>query len=337
LKRFLLLLPLVLCAQALAADPNANATATFLAGLPVKGTPLESHGTDPGWTAHAADLDCAWERLEKEQLSKIRAWAPQSLGSSYKDTGPMFYMFSGPDFLYANAFFPKASTYILCGIEPIGPVPDIDKIQPDILPSALANLRKSLDSLLGASYFVTKFMRADFKQTQLDGLLPILYIFVARAGCTIDSVTLVALDHDGKFVPEGKETTPGVKIVFSTPGGPKQTLYYFKSDLADQGIKANPGFTKFCEKQGQGVTLLKAACYFMKTTKFSMVRDFLLAHSKIILQDDSGIPPSFLEPTKWDIRSYAKADEETKQVRLEFGFGYEWKKTHSSLMVVTPK
>ena len=35
----------------------------------------------------------------------------------------MFYMFSGPDFLYANAFFPNASTYILCGIEPVGPVP----------------------------------------------------------------------------------------------------------------------------------------------------------------------------------------------------------------------
>jgi hypothetical protein len=337
LKRLLLFLSLVLCARALAADPTADATAKFLAGLPVKGTPLESHNNDSGWAAHAADLDRAWARLEKEQLSKIRAWAPQSLGSSSKDTGPMFYMFSGPDFLYANAFFPKAGTYILCGIEPIGPVPDLDKIPPSVLPSALANLRQSLDSLLSTSYFVTKYMRADFKQTQLSGTLPILYVFLARAGYTIDSVRLVALDRDGKFVPEGKDTTAGVKIVFFAPSGPKQTLYYFKSDLADQAIKADPGFSKFCDQQSQGVTLLKAACYFMKTNKFSTVRGFLLAHSKIILQDDSGIPLSFLDPAKWDIRSYAKPDDESKPTRLEFSFGYEWKKNHSSLMVATPK
>ena len=208
LKRLLLLLSLVLCAQALASDPTADATAKFLAGLPVRGTPLESHSTDPGWATHATDLDRAWERLEKQQLSKIRAWAPQSLGPSYEDSGPMFYMFSGPDFLYANAFFPNASTYILCGIEPVGPVPDIDKIPRAVLPSALANLRKSLDSVLNWSFFITKNMKVDLKQTQLNGTLPVLYVFLARAGCTIDSVTPVALDRAGNFVPEGKARRP---------------------------------------------------------------------------------------------------------------------------------
>ena len=98
MKRLLLALSLVLCAQALASDPAADATAKFLAGLPVRGTLLESHSTDPGWATHATDLDRAWERLEKQQLSRIRVWAPQSLGPSYEDSGPMFYMFSGPDF-----------------------------------------------------------------------------------------------------------------------------------------------------------------------------------------------------------------------------------------------
>jgi hypothetical protein len=90
----------------------ADATAKFLAGLPVRGTPLENQSHDPAWAEHATDLDRAWERLEKQQLAKIRAWAPEYLGPLYGDNGPMFYMFSGPDFLYANAFFPNASTYI---------------------------------------------------------------------------------------------------------------------------------------------------------------------------------------------------------------------------------
>ena len=262
----------------------------------------------------------------------------------------MFYMFSGPDFLYANAFFPNASTYILCGIEPVGPVPDIDKIPRAVLPSALANLRKSLDSVLSWSFFITKNMKVDLKQTQLNGTLPILYVFLARAGCTIDSVTPVALDRAGNFVPEGKGTTPGVKIVFFGPSGREQTLYYFTSDLADWAIKANPGFVKFCEQQGQGVTLLKAASYLMHSNNFSQVRDFLLAHSKIILQDDSGIPYRFFSKDKWNIRhcgryvgpinrfkehpqpDLAKENAESKPAPLEFSFGYQWQPSRSSLI-----
>ena len=267
----------------------------------------------------------------------------------------MFYMFSGPDFLYANAFFPNASTYILCGIEPVGPVPDIDKIPRAVLPSALANLRKSLDSVLSWSFFITKNMKVDLKQIQLSGTLPVLYVFLARAGCTIDSITPVALDRAGNFVPEGKGTTPGIKIVFFGPSGREQTLYYFTSDLADWAIKANPGFGKFCEQQGQGVTLLKAASYLMHSNNFSQVRDFLLTHSKIILQDDSGIPFRFFDPYKWDIRFYGRyhgPDQSLQRISaagpgqgerreqpapLEFSFGYQWQPSRSSLIIATPK
>jgi hypothetical protein len=305
----------------------------------VKGTPLESHANDPGWAEHASELSGAWGRLEKEQLSKIRAWAPKALGSSYTDRGTMFYMFSGPDFLYANIFFPNASTYILCGIEPVGPVPDIGKIPSADLAPALEGLRNSLSSVLNESYFITKKMRADFKQTQLDGTLPVFYVFLARAGCTIDSVAQVALDGDGKLVAEGKGTTPGVKIVFTNPGKRQQTLYYFTSDLMDKAIKANPSFMKFCEQQGQGLSLLKAACYYMglSPNNFTTVRDFLLAHSKLLLQDESGIRYSLIEPAKWDIHMFAKPHaEKTKPDRLEFSFGYK-EASCSSVMVARPK
>lgn len=333
----------------------ADATAKFLAGLPVRGTSLENQSHESAWVEHAVEFDRAWERLEKQQLAKIRAWAPEYLGPSYGDNGPMFYMFSGPDFLYANAFFPNASTYILCGIESIGPVPDIDKIPPAVLPSALANLRKSLDSVLSWSFFITKNMKVDLTQIQLNGTLPVLYVFLARAGCTIDAVSPVALDRAGNFVPEGKGTTPGVKIVFFGPSRHEQTLYYFTSDLADWAIKANPGFVKFCEQQGQGVTLLKAASYLMHSNNFASVRDFLLAHSKIILQDDSGIPYRFFSKDKWNIRhcgryvgpvntfkEYPQPDLATenaasKPAPLEFGFGYQWQPSRSSLLIATPK
>ena len=345
---------LLLAGPALAADPMADATAKFLAGLPVRGTPLEKHSTGPMWVTHATEFDRAWEHLEKQQLAKIRDWAPSYLAPAYEETGPMFYMFSGPDFLYANAFFPNASTYILCGIEPVGPVPDIDKIPASVLPSALANLRKSLDSVLSFSFFITKNMKVDLKQTQLNGTLPVLYVFLARAGCTIDSVAPVALDKAGNFVPDGKGATSGVKIVFYAPDGREKTLYYFTSDLADWAVKVNPGFLKFCEAQGQGVALLKAASYLMHSSNFSQVRDFLLAHSKMILQDDSGIPFRFFAADKWNLRhvgryigpiprflehgqlDLAKQNAASNPPALDFSFGYQWQH-RSSLMIATPK
>jgi hypothetical protein len=355
LRRLLLLLSLAFCTEALASDPTADATAKFLAGLPVRGTPLEKHSTDAVWVTHATELDRAWERLEKQQLAKIHKWAPQYLSPAYEENGPMFYMFSGPDFLYANAFFPNASTYILCGIEPVGPVPDIDKIPRAVLPSALANLRKSLDSVLSFSFFITKNMKVDLKQTQLNGTLPVLYVFLARAGCTIDSVTTVALDRAGSFVPEGRGTTSGVKIVFFGPNGREQTLYYFTTDLADWAVKVNPGFLKFCEPLGQGATLLKAASYLMHSNNFSQVRDFLLTHSRIILQDDSGIPFRFFAADKWNRRHVGhyigpinrflehgqmdlnKENAASAPPPLEFSFGYQWQPSRSSLMIATPK
>jgi hypothetical protein len=346
---------LVACARLFAGDATAAATARFLAGLPLRDTPLESYVNFPGWTNHAIDLDRAWQQLEQRQLARIRSWAPEALGPAYQDTGPMYYMFSGPDFLYANAFFPNASTYILCGVEPVGPVPEIEKIPHPALASSLANLRKSLDAVLSFSFFITKNMKIDLKQTQLSGTLPILYVFLARAGCTIDSVESVALDREGHFVPEGKGTTPGVRIMFTGPAGRQQTLYYFTTDLANWAIKVNPNFMKFCEQQGTGVSLLKAASYLMHSDNFSQVRDYLLTHSKVILQEDSGIPYRYFARNKWDIRFHghyigpinrflkhgqldlAKDANASHPAPLPFSFGYQWKPSQSALIVATPK
>jgi len=53
----------------------------------------------------------------------------------------MFYMFGGPDFLYANAFFSNATTYVLSGLEPVGQIPDISKLQRGSVVQALRTSR----------------------------------------------------------------------------------------------------------------------------------------------------------------------------------------------------
>ena len=56
------------------------------------------------------------------------------------------------------------------------------------------------------------------------------------------SVELVGLDKTGAFA-KGKGTTSGVKIVFFGASGAQQTLYYFESDLSNEGIKTRSRVT----------------------------------------------------------------------------------------------
>ena len=305
------------------------------------------------WVVHSAELDRGWKRTQ-EALAAIGTWAPGALARAYSGDDPMFYMFSGPDFLYAHAFFPNARTYILCGNEPVGPLPDLNKIPPNELPAALGNIRKSLGSMLSWSFFITENMKTDLAQPQLSGTVPLLYLFLARANCRIASVVPVTLDHNGVLAENGKGQTQGVRILFRNQAtGSQQTLYYFCTDLSDDGIKTTPGLLRFCEKQGRGVSLLKAASYLMHEPGFSRIRQFLLERSDTLVQDDSGIPFRYFEPRTWDLQlcgpysgpieifqKYWQEDLSTAHARhaappLPFGFGYQWTPNKSNLLVAT--
>ncbi|MES2594998.1 MAG: hypothetical protein V4662_06675 [Verrucomicrobiota bacterium] len=335
---------------ALAASPNEEAR--YLAGLNIDGSALEPWAREPAWQQHASEFQRAWIDVEERQLGPIRGWMPTTLDFVYSDPSPLFYPFSGPDMLYAHAFFPNASTYILCGREPVGDIPQIESLDPAVRTAALANLRKSLNAILSFSFFITADMKNDLNASQLSGTLPVMMVFLARSGCQISSVELVKLSSGGDLTKD-KSKTPGVKIVFHGTTGRTQTLYYFTTDLSDWGIKSNPGFMAFCKKQGRGNGFTKAASYLMHMGEFSSVRDFLLTNTRNIVQDDSGIPLRYFPGNDWvmglygnypgPIELFAKHDQPDlrdafthhKTGDLPFGFGYQWGRGVSSLIVGT--
>jgi len=329
-----------------AASPDDEAH--FLAGLPVRDTPLDPLARQPAWAAHATEFDSAWALLDKHQLQPIKTWAPGALDHYYTDTGPLLYFFSGPDFLYAHAFFPNASTYVLCGIEPIGPLPQVEDLPPQTLAASLATLRQSLDALLNFSFFITKKMRVDLQDSRLSGTLPILYVFLARTGCHIRDVTFINLNPQGQFVTT-RTDAPAVKITFTGPAGQDQTLYYFSTDLSDGPVNRT-GFLTWCATLGPSRNFLKAASYLMHSDGFDSARKFLLAQSSAILQDDSGIPMRYFPQPDWTIhmlgayhgpiatfKQYPQPElvqltSLQKPAPLPFSVGYRWHPGESSLI-----
>src|ERR1700686_877040 len=96
------LLSLALAASAFAQNgPSINDTARFLAGLPVTG-PLEALTQDPAWIDPSTRMNAAWKKKEYFQIGPISAWMTLHAPEFYQSSRPVYYMFSGPDFLYAD-------------------------------------------------------------------------------------------------------------------------------------------------------------------------------------------------------------------------------------------
>ena len=335
-----------------------NDIARFLAGMPVpENSPLAPLTRDPAWQAHSAFFEGEFTKLYQRQLQKLHAWEVTNLPDVTQPTPVAFYMFSGPDFLYVDQFFPNASVYVLCGKESMGPPPDPLRI-PN-LAGALGNLENAMKSSLNTTYFITKDMKVDLQQQNLNGVLPILYVFIVRADKSITNVTFGALNSNGAFeeaAPGRKGGIPGVRIRYTdNQSGNSQTLYYFSTDISDGGIKSTPGFLKFCERLGAGSSFLKSSSYLMFENGFGTIRNFILAHSNRIVQDDAGIPLAYFDPNKWNLRLFGvylgpidlfkqhyqpRLQELFRQGNpppLDFGFGYRWNYKEANLIVVDRK
>ncbi|HTS40030.1 MAG TPA: hypothetical protein VMH84_05760 [Xanthobacteraceae bacterium] len=331
---------------------SADDTARFLAGMQLPSdSPLAVLSQDPVIQQQAASIDTAFAKVEEKQLSKIRAWSAANLTTSKP---VMFYMFGGPDFLYANAFFPNATTYVLSGLEPVGQIPDILKLQRWSVVQALRNIQASLRNILTLSYFITAHMSQDLNAGPVNGTLPILYVFLARSGYEIQDVSLVHLDDQGVLQP-GEGIRPwaparGVKIIFSKKDGPQKTLYYFSTNLED--LRGNTiALLRFNKSLGQGDSFIKSASYLMHSGNFSQVRNFILDNSSLILQDDTGVPVRLFDTAKWQLRPYgrylgpipmfqdmyqSKLNElfqKNQPIPIDFGVGYRWYANESNLLL----
>jgi hypothetical protein len=184
-------------------------------------------------------------------------------------------------------------------------------------------------------------------------VLPVIYLFLARAGKTITDVTLIAVDKEGKVVAAGtKEATQGVKITFKGPEGKEQTLYYFQTDLANNAVQRS-GFLKFCEQLGIAEVFIKSASYLLHGGAFSTVRTFLLDRAATVVQDDTGIPVRFFSGPEWKLQPFGRyvgpisifagnyqtalSDlfRKMNAPPLNFGMGYRWQPHQSNILLAS--
>ncbi len=342
-------------------DTLTDDVASFISGMEHgKSGCLARLDSTTKWEQFSFRIDSGFLDLDTSRFIKMEKWADSELIDHHGST-TLFYPFGGPDFLNANIFYPNADKYILIGLEPVGGLPDLCNLTDDLINKYLEDVRYSLKDIFKRSYFITGNMIGALKKSSVNGAVPVISLFIERNGYNIVSINHMGIDSTGICQIEDslkniKKLTHGIRIDFAADTGRRvQSVFYFQTDISDEGLKNNPGFQKYLTMLPESYTYLKAASYLMHGKDFSIIRNVVFDKSKSILQDDSGIAYRYFDKTKWDIHLYGKyarpgkefswinetdlakayADSSVKPV--PFTLGYNWRTRQINLLYAVRK
>ena len=106
-------------------------------------SPLTRLTSDPRWIGYSNAMNAAFSKLDRIQLSDIRIWRAEFLAPATKCSRTCLYFFSGPDFLYADTFYPDCNTYVLVSLERVESIPELQSVPPATLQNTLINRFKN--------------------------------------------------------------------------------------------------------------------------------------------------------------------------------------------------
>ncbi len=301
-----------------------------------------------------------YEKQFNQKFYEIQAWTQKEMPEN-GDTGCVFYPFSGPDFFHVFSFFPKANTYVLSALEPIGYLPDIHSLNTQEVIEYQTVLLESLKDVFKRSYFITKHMDESLRKNKSIGVLPVLCISLKFAGFNIISIKPIEIENEGtvRFSNPNIMTNlvKGIEIQFedTIKKSPKK-LYYFSLDMSNEKQQKDSSFLKYVDRLPPFYCYLKSASYLLHYAHFSCIRERIMNHATLILQDDSGLPYHVFLDSIWDINLYGKYYPPIKDFKhiyepkleeayrkdnnieeLPFDIGYRWGQNKQNLLLARRK
>ena len=121
-------------AEARAAAANWTDAARILAGeVPDAGSKLGALENLLGVRRHREIVKTAWEPFETTRLKPAMQFARAEIASQPYAKGPVYYPFSGPDFVNAYALFPDRQTYVFFSLEEPGRAPKLGRLDDERL------------------------------------------------------------------------------------------------------------------------------------------------------------------------------------------------------------
>jgi hypothetical protein len=309
------------------------------------------------WSDYKNSIDTPWTRITNERLSKMDVWSEKEISSKINDTTLLFYPFSGPDFLNVYHLFPNANEYVLVAMEKLGTIPNLYDMNEENLKGYLDAVNFAIRDIYKRSYFITGNMDQDLRKHKVDGVLPLMYVFLQKTGHEIFEFGYYRLENDAKTFTKIEKptntltTSECIKFKVLKKGDKKlKDVTYFYADISDDGFKKNPVFLQYLHNLRNYNTFIKSASYLSHYETFSNIRNTILDKAYAVLEDDTGIPFRYFykdnsNSNKWDYYLYgvyAKPIDDfqstylfqkdlnqkyqTEDVKsLDFSLGYHWR------------
>lgn len=336
-------------------QPSYQVITDLIAGNPVDAAVLAGLVNPPGFQDYIQGIEEVWRGFANRHLQPIRQWAAQEIGDS--STATVFYPFSGPDLVNLLAFFPKAKTYVLLALEPVGTLP---VFRPGANEPFYQSLEYALNELLQFNFFFTNQMAHDLRRQELNGVLPLLLFFLGREQAQVKEVTYLLHSPEQQLQEKpalpGEKVSgpgiPGVRIIFQRGASePEQAIYYFSINLQNASWRQSPQFVEYLKGLGPFQTLVKAASYLMFKPHYGDIRQFILSNSLMVLQTDEGIPVRYFAAEQWERRFFgvykrpialfqncyqpdlAALYQQQPVAPLPFGIGYHHRRNSANLML----
>lgn len=288
---------------------------------------------------HSKQIKKLWMNYQAKNLDSLSNWSKDELDHSECQ---VFYPFSGPDVVHITKIFPKCNRFIMIGLEPTGRIDNLTDQAID-----LSRLRQGLYSLLNKSFFVTKEMWSDFS-LQANGVMVPMITLLKLMNYDIIELESFYLTKNGDLLEKNSnDETNGIRLIIRDPKlNYDQTIIYLRKSLSGPMPVINSLIS-----DNYLITYLKAAQYALFDQNFKSIREFILTHSQMILQDDSGIPFKYFNNKNWhktlygqyqgpygnDFSSYWQADLSkyylnNKARLLPFSLGYGYQRISSNLL-----
>jgi hypothetical protein len=280
--------------------------------------------------AHCKDVAKTVALWRQNWRDKAAPFFAELHKGSYPAT--VVYPFGGGDLSTALVVFPDATEYTTLSLEGIGdPRPIAELVatkQPKLLAPRLAKLRAIIGPNLGWAWNTTDQLSIDSSETGagLPGILTLALVALDANGYEPLEVRFFQLDPKGNPVyltqpdvdawdaAQAARGKPGkrkatnsvqqgafndVEIVFRKKGdaaAPKKTFRHLAGDLSNGGLEANGAPLAYLAQRREVAAMTKAASYLLWKEPFGKVRDYLLGHMKLMISDDTGIPPRYAKP-----------------------------------------
>ncbi len=301
----------VISNDAIVYDTSITSLAQILAGIfPDDTSGYSAVVQSEVWKTHADSIASLFNKAENKNLKHMRQWAMKELPEGSDTSATLFYAFSGPDFLYANTFFPNIKRYILFGLEPVGLIPVFDDIKyPD---DFFKHIRRSLRASLSLNFFITKDMSGDLRVSKYNGVTSILMLYTAYTKHKIIDISYIVVNDKGVIQECQYDSlsksgfTPGVRLQLIDSIGKTKELIYFSFNAENTMFEKTTVKKYFQSLDGKIYGMLKAASYLMHYDGFMKIRDVFTDKVSTLLTDDTGLKYNTIKTIFSNIQLYGQ-------------------------------